>query len=148
MSRYIRPDWFTTHLFNPLVAILTGLGVSILGSRILAVRGRRTGEWRMTPVNLLIHDGVRYLIAPRGNTQWVRNLRAAGDGRLRVGRRTTSFRATELADGQKPALLRAYLRRWRWETGIFFDGVGPGAPEREIVRIAPDHPVFRIVEVS
>jgi hypothetical protein len=95
-------------------------------------------------VNLLILEGVRYLVAPRGVTQWVRNLRVAGEGELRVGRRTEPFRATELADQQKPPILRAYLKRWKAEVGIFFDGVGGDSSEGELRRISPDHPVFRI----
>ena len=89
-------------------------------------------------------DGERYLIAPRGTTQWVRNLRAAGDGELRLGRRAEPFRAVELSDPDKPALLRAYLRRWKAEVGVFFGGVGADASDDDLLRIAPDHPVFRI----
>jgi hypothetical protein len=95
-------------------------------------------------VNLLTLEGERYLVAPRGETQWVRNLRAAGDGELRVGRRTEVFRATELADADKVGVLRAYLRRWKAEVGVFFDGVGPDASDADLRRIAPNHPVFRL----
>src|SRR3954452_1596171 len=93
--RYVEPGWFTNHVFNPTIALLTRAGLSVWGSRELRVRGRTSGEWRATPVNLLTHEGNRYLVAPRGQTQWVRNLRAAGAGELRVGRRTEAFRATE-----------------------------------------------------
>ena len=144
MDRYIRPGWFTRHVFNGLVAWLTRLGVSVWGSRILRVRGRTSGEWRSTPVNLLTVDGSRYLVAPRGTTQWVRNLRVAGQGELAVGRRVESFVADELSDADKPAILRAYLQRWRMEVGVFFGGVSAKAPEAELLRIAPNHPVFRI----
>jgi deazaflavin-dependent oxidoreductase (nitroreductase family) len=142
--RYQRPDWFTKHVFNPIVAGLTRLGISVWGSRVLEVPGRKTGEPRRTPVNLLTVDGQRYLVAPRGHTQWVRNLRVSGSGKLYVGRRSEDFTAVELDDAEKPDLLRAYLRRWKWEVGQFFGGVGPDAPEEELRRIAPDHPVFRI----
>ncbi|MFF7993520.1 nitroreductase family deazaflavin-dependent oxidoreductase [Kitasatospora xanthocidica] len=131
-------------LTNRAVAVLTRAGVSLWGSRVLAVRGRKSGEWRTNPVNLLTHDGERYLVAPRGHTQWVRNLRAAGGGELRVGRRTEVFDATELADADKPEVLRAYLRRWKWEVGYFFDGIGPDAPADELLRVAPGYPVFRV----
>jgi deazaflavin-dependent oxidoreductase (nitroreductase family) len=131
-------------LFNETVAALTRLGISIWGSRVLSVRGRKSGEWRSTPVNLLTFEGQRYLVAPRGHTQWVRNMRAAGGGELRVGRRVEAFTATELADDQKPELLRAYLRRWKFEVGMFFDGVGPDAPEEKLLEIAPGYPVFQI----
>jgi len=143
-SRYVRPAWFTKHVFNPIVALFTRAGVSVWGSRELRVRGRKTGEWRTTPVNLLTYEGDRYLVAPRGVTQWVRNLRAIGEGELRVGRRTEGFRATELPDEEKPPILRAYLKRWKAEVGVFFGGVGADSSEEELRRISPDHPVFRI----
>jgi deazaflavin-dependent oxidoreductase (nitroreductase family) len=144
VAHYKRPDWFTKHVFNPAVAGLTRLGVSVAGSRVLEVPGRKSGQPRRTPVNLMTFNGKRYLVAPRGHTQWVRNLRASGSGRLLVGRRAEGFSAVELADDDKPAPLRAYLKRWKWESGQFFGGVGPDAPDAELRRIAPDHPVFRI----
>jgi deazaflavin-dependent oxidoreductase (nitroreductase family) len=141
---YRRPGWLTKHVLNPFVGGLTRFGIGVAGSRVLEVRGRRTGEWRRTPVNPLSFEGDRYLVAPRGNTQWVRNLRAASEGRLRVGRRTEPFAAVEVPDEAKVALLRAYLERWKWEVGVFFGGVGPDSTDEELARIAPDHPVFRI----
>jgi deazaflavin-dependent oxidoreductase (nitroreductase family) len=146
--RYVRPGWFTTHVFNPLVALLTRAGLSVWGSRELRVRGRKSGEWRATPVNLLTYERDRYLVAPRGETQWVRNLRAAGEGELRVGRRTERFRATEIPDDEKPSVLRAYLKRWKAEVGVFFGGVGADSSDDELRRIGPDHPVFRIEPAS
>ncbi len=131
-------------MFNRLVARLTRMGVSVWGSRVLEVRGRRSGEWRSTPVNLLTVDAADYLVAPRGQTQWVRNLRATGTGRLRVGRRVETFEAVELDDAEKPAVLRPYLRRWKWEVGQFFQGVGPDADDAALLAIAPGYPVFRI----
>jgi deazaflavin-dependent oxidoreductase (nitroreductase family) len=145
-ARYLRPGWFTRHVFNPAVALLTRAGLSVWGSRELRVRGRKSGEWRTTPVNLLTHDGAQYLVAPRGETQWVRNLRVAGNGELRVGRRTQTFDATELDDGDKVPILRAYLKRWKAEVGVFFDGVSAKSSEDELRRIAPDHPIFRIAD--
>jgi deazaflavin-dependent oxidoreductase (nitroreductase family) len=144
MEHYQQPGWFTRRAFNPLVAFLTRRGVSIAGSRVLEVRGRKSGALRRTPVNLLTYDGQRYLVAPRGHTQWVRNLRAGPEGRLLVGGRSESFSAVELADDEKAPVLRAYLKRWKWEVGAFFAGVGADAGEQELARIAPDHPVFRI----
>jgi deazaflavin-dependent oxidoreductase (nitroreductase family) len=143
-QRYRRPGWFTQHIFNPLVAGLTRLGLSVAGSRVLEVRGRTSGQLRRTPVNVLTLDGKRYLVAPRGNTQWARNLRASGSGRLLVGRRGESFTATELADDDKPPILRAYLRRWKWEVGAFFEGISADSPEDEIRHIAPKHPIFQV----
>jgi deazaflavin-dependent oxidoreductase (nitroreductase family) len=142
--RYVEPGWFTRHVFNPAVALLTRAGVSVWGSRELRVRGRTSGEWRTTPVNLLTLDGQQYLVAARGHTQWVRNLRVAGTGELRVGKRTEAFTATEVADAEKATILRAYLKRWKAEVGVFFDGVSADSPDADLERIAPDHPVFRI----
>src|SRR5206468_9392374 len=85
-DHYRAPGWFTRNVFNRAVEFVTRHGVSIVGSRVLAVRGRVSGEWRTTPVNLLVHQGRRYLVSPRGEGQWVRDLRAAGAGELRVGR--------------------------------------------------------------
>jgi deazaflavin-dependent oxidoreductase (nitroreductase family) len=143
-EHYDRPGWFTKNVFNRAVALLTRSGLSVAGSRILEVRGRRSGEWRRTPVNLLTLDGARYLVAPRGHTQWVKNIRVSGEGRLLLGRRSEPITVTELADDAKPPLLREYLKRWKWEVGAFFGGVGPDSPDSELRRIAPDHPVFRI----
>jgi deazaflavin-dependent oxidoreductase (nitroreductase family) len=143
-EHYQRPDWFTKHVFNRIVAGFTRIGISVYGSRVLEVKGRKSGEWRQTPVNLLRYEGGDYLVAPRGHTQWVKNMRVSGGGRLRVGRRTQPFTALELTDEDKPALLRAYLKKWKFEVGMFFDGVGPDSPEDELRRIAPDHPVFRL----
>lgn len=140
-----RPGWLTSHVFNPAVAALTRLGISVWGSRVLEVRGRKSGQPRRTPVNVLTFEGQRYLVAPRGDTQWARNLRASGEGRLLIGpRRSERFRATELSDEQKPPILRAYLERWKFEVGAFFDGVGPGSSEQELLAAAPKHPAFKL----
>jgi deazaflavin-dependent oxidoreductase (nitroreductase family) len=139
-----RPGWFTAHVFNPVVGAFTRLGLSLLGSRVLEVRGRNSGQPRRTPVNLLTLDGERYLVAPRGETQWVRNLRASGEGRLLLGRRSEPFTAVEVGDEDKAAVLRAYLKRWKAEVGVFFDGAGPDSSEDELLTVAPKHPVFRL----
>ena len=147
-TRYVTPGR-STAIFNRAVAGLTKLGISVWGSRVLYVRGRSSGEWRSTPVNLLTHRGERYLVAPRGTTQWVRNLRAAGgQGELHLGRRVEPFRATELGDDAKPDVLRAYLKRWKMEIGVFFNGVGPDASDDKLREIAPGYPVFRIERVA
>jgi deazaflavin-dependent oxidoreductase (nitroreductase family) len=144
-SRYIKPKT-ATDFFNVAVARLTRMGISVYGSRVLWVRGRKSGDWRTTPVNpMTLRDGTRYLVAPRGNTQWVRNLRADdGRGELHVGRRVEPFLATEIADDDKPEILREYLKRWKFEVGVFFDGVDAKAPAEKLREIAPGYPVFRI----
>jgi deazaflavin-dependent oxidoreductase (nitroreductase family) len=147
-SRYVEPGGFTQHVFNRLVNWLTRRGLSVWGSRELRVRGRSSGEWRTTPVNLLTVEGQQYLVAPRGQTQWVRNIRVAGGGELRVGRKVQPFTIEELADADKPVLLRAYLRRWKMEVGVFFDGVDANASDETLLAIAPGYPVFRVVPVN
>lgn len=142
-TRYIRPTGADA-VFNGFVGLLTRMGVSFAGSRVLAVRGRTSGEWRTTPVNPLRVAGERYLVAPRGHTQWVRNLRASGAGELRRGRRAEAFRAEEIPDAAKPPILREYLRVWAWEVGRFFEGVDASSPDERLLELAPDFPVFRI----
>ncbi len=126
-SRYVIPTTAAGRLgngvFNSSVAWLTRRGFSVWGSRMLYVRGRTSGQWRSNPV---------------------RNLRAAGGGELRVGRKVEKFAATELTDAQKPDILRAYLRRWKLEVGVFFDGVGADAPDAKLLDMAPGYPVFLI----
>ncbi|WP_316743356.1 nitroreductase family deazaflavin-dependent oxidoreductase [Streptomyces sp. MK7] len=149
MSAHVRkPGWFTVNVLNRAVAWTARRGISVWGSRTLAVRGRKSGEWRTTPVNPLTVGGQQYLLAPRGHVQWTHNMRAAGGGELRLGKRVEVFTATEVADDDKAPLLRAYLKRWKAEVGIFFDGVGPDSPEAELRRIAPNHPVFRLTVTS
>src|SRR6202035_4697317 len=112
-GHFKRPGWFTKNVFNQMVAGLTRLGISVWGSRVLEVRGRTSGQWRRTPVNLLTFEGQRYLVASRGHTQWVRKLRASGEGRLWLGRHCEPFAAVELDDEEKLPVLRAYLKRWK-----------------------------------
>lgn len=143
---YKKPDFVTQRVFNPAVAALTKLGLSLQGSRVLAVQGRKSGEWRTTPVNPLSFEGSRYLVAPRGTTQWVRNIRVSHAGKLTLGRKTESIRVEELADADKVPVLRAYLKKWAWESKQFFGLPGPNVPDSELERVAPNHPVFRIVD--
>jgi deazaflavin-dependent oxidoreductase (nitroreductase family) len=142
---YRKPGWFTRNVFNKTVAALTRAGVSVLGSRVLEVRGRKSGLARRTPVNLLTLDGGQYLVAPRGEAEWVRNVRADG-GKLDLllGSRRQHYLGQEVPDDDKVAVLRGYLRRWKAEVGIFFDGVGPDSSDEQIRDIAPRHPVFRL----
>ena len=142
---YREPGLVTRKLLNPAVSILTKAGVSVWGSRVLEVQGRKSGDPRRTPVNLLELDGLQYLVSARGNGQWVRNVRAA-DGRLALllGRHRDERTAEELSDSEKSPILRAYLRKWKSEVGIFFDGVTAESEDSDLQRIAPNHPVFRL----
>ena len=142
-ARYREPGWFTKNVFNKAVALLTRAGVSVWGSRVLEVAGRTSGEPRQVPVNLLSLDDDHYLVSARGTGQWVRNVRAA-DGRLDLllGRNRQHFIATELTDDEKPPVLRAYLRRWKAEVGVFFEGVSADSSDDELRAAGPNHPVF------
>jgi deazaflavin-dependent oxidoreductase (nitroreductase family) len=142
-SHYREPGLMTRKVLNPTVSILTKAGISVWGSRVLEVPGRKSGDLRRTPVNLLELDGRQYLVSARGNGQWVRNVRAA-DGKLALllGRHRDERKAEEVADSEKSPILRAYLRKWKSEVGLFFDGVTADSEESDLQRIAPDHPVF------
>ena len=138
---YHKPDWFTRNIFNPLVAGLHKLGLSVQGSQTLAVRGRKSGEMRSNPVNPFELNGRTYLLAPRGTTQWVRNLRVAKEGELRSGRKVRHFTAEEVPDSDKLPLMRLYMDKWSWEVKGFL-GIDAKASDEEIKRILPDHPAF------
>jgi deazaflavin-dependent oxidoreductase (nitroreductase family) len=141
--RYLPPsgaDRLTSSLLRRLVAV----GVPVWGARELRVRGRRSGETRRALVNLLEVDGQRYLVAPRGATEWARNLRAAGSCELRLGRRVEPFTVTELADSKKEPVLRTYLARFGFEVGRFFEGLDKRSTPAELMARAPGFPVFRL----
>ena len=146
-TRYIPPTR-SAALMNWTVRHLVRMGISVWGARDLRLRGRKSGEIRSNVVNVLDLDGERFLVAPRGTTEWVKNLRAAGEGELRVGRRVEPFAAAELTDAEKLPVLRAYLKRWKWEVGQFFQGVGPDAPDADLIAIAPGYPIFRLTDRS
>jgi len=148
-AHYRKPGWFTRNVFNRSVAILTRSGFSVMGSRVLEVKGRKSGLPRRTPVNLLKFDGQEYLVSPRGETEWVRNARADG-GRLDLllGSKRRHYRGEEVTGAAKVPVLRAYLKRWKAEVGVFFDGTGPDSTDEELLAIAPKHPVFRLSDAS
>ena len=132
-----------TRVFNGIVGLLGRLGVSLAGSRTLTVQGRKSGEPRTTPVNPLEIDGETYLVAPRGTTQWVRNLRAAKTGELKLGRRSREFSGEEVPEAEKLPILKAYLDKWAWEVGAFFE-LDKDPSDEEILGVAHLHPVFRV----
>ncbi len=146
----VDPDRYVTagplaRAFNRLVGRLVGMGLDVQGSWVLGVVGRTSGVLRENPVNLLEVDGAAYLVAPRGQAHWVRNLRAAeGRGSLRRGRRQREFVATEVADADKGPILQAYLARWWWEVGAFFEGLDRHATVEDLAAVAPGFPVFRL----
>lgn len=130
-GRYLKPGFVVSRLVNPLL-----MRFGVLPT--LAVRGRTSGEWRTVPVNMLEIDGRRYLLAPRGDTHWARNLRAAGGGELRTRKGAEPFEAVEVADSEKPPLIEAYMARWGTQVRSQFEALPDPA----------DHPVFRIEQPS
>src|SRR5207248_3152975 len=124
---YLRAGWLVSSVINPLLMRFGFVPT-------LAVRGRKSGRWRTVPVNVLELDGRRYLVAPRGETDWVRNVRAAGVGEIRRGGRAEPFRAVELPVGERQRIIDAYLARWAGQVRSQFEALPDPA----------DHPVFRL----
>lgn len=132
------------NISNTVVEFLVGtVGVPLMGAEVLDVRGRKSGVARSVVVNPLEVNGDTYLLSARGESQWVKNLRAEGKGRLRRGRTSRSFQAVELPDEQKLPLMRAYLEKWGWQVRSFM-GVDKSATDDQLRAIIPRHPVFRI----
>jgi deazaflavin-dependent oxidoreductase (nitroreductase family) len=146
-TRYDQPNR-AARAANTVVRWLAELGISIAGTRALRVRGRKTGKQRGVVINLLTVDGVDYVVSPRGNTQWARNVRAAGV--VEVGPRwplfSTSARAgvREVPDDAKPELLRRYLARWYWQVKDYVLGLTPQSGDDELRAAAPSIPVFAL----
>ncbi len=132
---------------NRVIRWLAELGISIAGTQALRVRGRKTGKERGVVINLLTVDGVDYVVSPRGNTQWARNVRAAGV--VEVGPRWPKSRRhsrgiTELSDAAKPELLRRYLDRWYYQVKDYVLGLTPDSTDEQLLAAAPSIPVFEL----
>jgi deazaflavin-dependent oxidoreductase (nitroreductase family) len=132
------------HISNSVMTFLVGrVGLNLMGGEVLTVRGRKSGELRSIVVNPLAFDGETYLMSARGESNWVSNLRAAGEGTLRRGTRRRAFRVHELGNDEKLPFMRAYLQKWGWQVKGFM-GVDGNSSDDEIRAILPKHPVFRI----
>jgi deazaflavin-dependent oxidoreductase (nitroreductase family) len=129
---------------NAVIRWLAELGISIAGTRAIRVRGRKTGKPRAVVINLLTVDGVDYLVSPRGNTQWARNIRAAGTVEVGSRWRRHSAAITEVADAAKPELLRRYLKRWYWQVKDYVVGLTPDSTDEQMLAAAPSIPVFAL----
>jgi deazaflavin-dependent oxidoreductase (nitroreductase family) len=145
--RYDEPNR-TARAANALIGWLAEWGISIAGTRALRVRGRKTGKSRGVVVNVLRVDGVDYVVSPRGNTQWVRNVRAAGVVDVGPRWRRRRVRTTEVADPAKAELLKRYLDRWYWEVKGHIGGLTPDSGDDEIHAAAPSIPVFALANPS
>jgi deazaflavin-dependent oxidoreductase (nitroreductase family) len=146
-ERYDEPNG-AAKAANALIRWLAEQGISIAGTRALQVRGRKTGKSRGVVVNVLTVDDVDYLVSPRGATQWVRNVRAAGAVDMGPRWRRRQLRATEVADSAKPELLRRYLDRWYWEVKGHIAGLTPDSGDDELRAAAPSIPVFALAQSS
>ncbi len=144
--RYLRPGALTNRVLNPAMAWLVRHGMGFKGAAILEVRGRTSGEPRTTPVNPLSLGDERYLLAPRGETAWVRNIRAVGGGALITRRGREEFGVVELAHDEKLPIIRAYLEEWAWEVGVFFEGLSAKSTDDEVRAVASGFPVFRLTD--
>jgi deazaflavin-dependent oxidoreductase (nitroreductase family) len=138
---YARPSGFTKWM-NGVMGALGARGIGPKKMAKLEIKGRKSGVVRSVAVNLLNFDGQRYLVAPRGETEWVRNARAAGEAVIRRAKSET-VTLTEIPVGERPQIIQAYLRENAWATQREF-GVSPKAPINEFEAIAGKHPVFKI----
>ncbi len=145
--RYDKPH-LATRAGNEFFRWLAEAGIAVAGSRAIRVRGRKTGKRRGVVVNLLSFDGRRYLVSPRGNTQWARNARAAGVIEIGPRWRSRDVRVVELVDEAKPEVLQRYLGRWFWEVKGHVGGLTPASTDQELRAAASAIPVFELRELD
>ncbi|WP_322860335.1 nitroreductase/quinone reductase family protein [Mycobacterium europaeum] len=146
-TRYEEPNGLA-RAANAVIRWLAEIGVSVAGTRALRVRGRKSGKPRTVVINLLTVDGVDYLVSPRGNTQWARNVRVAGVVETGPRWRRRRARASEVADPAKPELLRRYLDRWYWQVKDYVAGLTPDSTDEQFRAAAPTIPVFALAEAN
>lgn len=140
-TRYEEPNR-AARAANGAIRWLAEMGISIAGTRALRVRGRKSGKQRGVVINLLTVDGVDYLVSPRGNTQWARNVRAAGVVEMGPRWRSERLRVSEVDDAAKPEVLRRYLARWYWQVKGYVAGLTPESSDEQLRAAAPSIPVF------
>jgi hypothetical protein len=141
--RYDEPN-LVAKTANGFFRLLAEAGVGVAGTRAIRVRGRKTGKRRGVVVNLMSVGGRDYLVSPRGNTQWARNARAAGEIELGPRWRSRDVRIVEISDEAKPEILQRYLDRWFWEVKGHVGGLTPQSTEEELLAAAPSIPVFQL----
>jgi deazaflavin-dependent oxidoreductase (nitroreductase family) len=133
-------------IFNRVFGFLVGLGLGFSYNYLLKVRGRKSGKLYSTPVDLLGLNGKRFLVAPRGRTQWVRNAEAAGEVTLKKGRKRLRFRLRSLSDAEKPEILKAYLDTFTREVQTYFP-VAAGSPVESFVALTSSYPAFELTSI-
>lgn len=130
-------------IFNKAFGVLVALGLGLRHNYLVQVAGRRTGRMYSTPIDLLEFNGSRFLVAPRGRTQWVSNAEAAGEVILKKGTKRQRFRIRIVPDEEKPEILKAYLDRFKFTVQRYFP-VRAGSAPRYFVNIAERYPVFEL----
>ena len=131
-------------IFNRVFGFAVGIGLGFSYNYLLQVRGRKSGKLYATPINLLEIHGKRFLVAPRGRTQWVRNAEAAGEVTLKKGSSSQRFRLRPVAEAEKPEILKAYLDNFKSEVQRYFP-VAAGSPVESFVELAGSYPVFELL---
>jgi hypothetical protein len=142
--RYDEPNRLARTI-NELFRWLAEAGIGLAGTRALRIRGRNTGKLRGVVINLMTVRARDYVVSPRGNTQWVRNARAAGQVEMGPRWRSRDVQISEVADDAKPELLKVYLKRWYWEVKGHVGGLTPDSTDEQIRAVAPSIPVFELV---
>ncbi|HLW83583.1 MAG TPA: nitroreductase family deazaflavin-dependent oxidoreductase [Candidatus Sulfotelmatobacter sp.] len=133
-------------IFNRVFGFLVGLGLGFNYNYLLEVRGRKSGKLYSNPINLLELNGKRFLVAPRGRTQWVRNAEAGGEVTLKKGRTRLRFRLRPLSDAEKPEILKAYLDRFKSEVQRYFP-VAAGSPPEAFATLLSSYPAFELLSL-
>jgi deazaflavin-dependent oxidoreductase (nitroreductase family) len=141
-----RVPTFVERMFNRVFGSLVGVGLGFSHNYLLQVRGRKSGRIYSTPVDLLELGGKRFLVAPRGRTQWVRNAEAAGEVTLKKGRTQRRFQLRPIPDANKPEILKAYLDNFKREVQRYFP-VPAGSPVQAFIELAPSYPAFELIAV-
>jgi deazaflavin-dependent oxidoreductase (nitroreductase family) len=137
----------TERIFNRIFGLLVGLGLGMRHNYLLLVRGRKSGRIYSTPVNVLDRGDRRFLIAPRGETQWVRNARASGQVTLKKGMRRESFVLQVIPDQEKPELLKAYLDSFSTTVQRYFPIPAGSGPEA-FAPLSAHYPVFELLPIG
>lgn len=130
-------------ILNRAFGFLLKLGIGLAHNYLLEVRGRKTGKVYSTPVNVLEYKGKKYLVAPRGYTQWVRNVETSGEATLMQRAERTKVRLRTVADEEKPEILKAYLDRFKLTVQRYFP-VAAGSPAEAFKSLAVRYPVYEI----
>jgi deazaflavin-dependent oxidoreductase (nitroreductase family) len=131
-------------VFNRVFGFVVGLGLGFSYNYLLQVRGRKSGKIYSTPIDLLELGGKRFLVAPRGHTQWVRNAEAAGEVTLKKGSKRQEFGLRALSDQEKPEILKAYLDQFRREVQTYFP-VAAGSPVEKFRELVQSYPAFELI---